>query len=404
MSAQVKSTPPEHVPPELVRDFDVFDFHHDPLLTTRPFDVFDSLRDMQAFWSPNYRGYWVLTSAEDIRFVWQHPEIFSSEGASSNVFGRSGWPTRLIPEELDPPEHGKYRRALTRPFSPGAVFTLGGRVEEVCHNLIATIAEKKECEFLDEFARPFPTTIFTEILGIPTAESAKFLRWNYTIQHSLDPAEKAAAGTEIREYLLEFIRERIQDPQDDLVGHLIASEIDGHPMSEDDLLGTCFLMFMAGLDTVTAALGFVFKYLAEHPEDRMVLAKDPNKIDDAIEELLRVHSFVQLTRVLTQDYEIAGVRMRKGDPVVIVTAMATRDPSEFENPAQVDLDRVDNRHLAFGAGPHRCLGSHLARRELQVAVREWLRVIPNFEIRPGFEAEIHGSAAMGLESLELVWP
>jgi cytochrome P450 len=397
------ATIPTHVPQDLVRDFDIFEFRGDPRLPSTPFEVFDELRDIRTFWSSHHSGYWVLTRAEDIREVFQKPEVFSNHGGSSTILGRTGWPRKLIPEELDPPEHMKYRRPLALPFSPGAVTARGDRVEQVCRDLIESVAATGSCEFLDDFARPFPTTIFTEILGIPTDESPKFLRWNGIIQHSHDPELRARTGAELTQYLIDHIEDRSRNPKDDLTSHLLQSEVDGKPMSKEDALDTCFLMFMAGLDTVTAALGFIFRHLAEHPEDRRRLVADPELVPLAVEELLRAYAFITLTRLVKEDVEVGGVQMKAGDPVVLMTALATRDPLEFPDPATVDIGRAPNHHMAFGAGPHRCVGSHLARRELNVAVREWLRRIPDFEVAPGASLEVHASASMGLESLPLVW-
>jgi cytochrome P450 len=175
-------------------------------------------------------------------------------------------------------------------------------------------------------------------------------------------------------------------------------------MTKEEVLDTAFLMFMAGLDTVTAALSFIFNYLATHDDARRRLVDDPDLIPPAIEELLRFHAFVNPGRYLTKDIEFAGVQMKKGDAVLVSTPLSTRDPAEFADPTTVDFERSPNHHIAFGAGPHRCVGSHLARRELEVALREWLQRIPDFHLAEGAVITSHGGGVMGLERLPLVWP
>jgi len=393
------TTVPAHVPAELVRDFD---YHNDPEFLADPFAAFDRLRGTRVFWSTSFGGYWVLTRAEDIREAFQHPELFSNHPVG--IPAGEGWPRKLIPEELDPPEHGVYRHILALPFSPGAVVTMAEQVRSVCIGLIDPLVDAGGCEFLDAFARPYPTTIFTGILGIPVEESAKFLAWNYDLLHSYESERRAQAGANIAGYLTQHIEERSREPKEDLTSYLLAASVEGRPMTKEEVLDTCFLMFMAGLDTVTAALGFIFRHLAEHPELRRRLVAEPGLVPQAVEELLRFHAFVNPARTVTRDVTFAGVEMKQGDRVLVSTALASRDPEEFTQPTTVDIHRERNHHIAFGAGPHRCVGSHLARRELHVAVNEWLARIPDFRVGEGAEIRAHGGGVMGIDHLPLVWP
>jgi cytochrome P450 len=399
-ATKVEAAVPDHVPPEMVRQFD---FHEDPaFMTGRPFEALDAVRGERIFWSTDNGGHWVLTEAADIRAVYQAPDTFSSHPVG--IPGGQGWPRKLIPEELDPPEHGKYRQILALPFSPGSIKFMSDGVRQTCVNLVEPLVDRGSCEFLDDFARPYPTTIFTGILGIPVAESAKFLKWNHDLLHSHNPDTQVAAGGNIAGYLGQLIEERTARPTDDLTSLLIGSKVDGRPMTKEEVLDTAFLMFMAGLDTVTAALSFIFNYLATHDDARRRLVDDPDLIPPAIEELLRFHAFVNPGRYLTKDIEFAGVQMKKGDAVLVSTPLSTRDPAEFADPTTVDFERSPNHHIAFGAGPHRCVGSHLARRELEVALREWLQRIPDFHLAEGAVITSHGGGVMGLERLPLVWP
>ncbi|GAA5153411.1 cytochrome P450 [Pseudonocardia eucalypti] len=397
--SQASQARPDHVPPGLVRDFDhVFgaEFGRDP------FAAFRACRGDRVFWSPHHGGYWVLTTLADIREALQRPADFSNwpTGIPAHVSRRE----RMVPLELDPPDHTAYRRVLAPMFAPKAVAARNAAIGDTCEQLIDALAPKGRCDFIAEFAQPFPTTIFTNMLGLPAEESDRFVGWNNVLLHShADPDARRRAGDEINGYLRELIEQRRAEPRDDLTSALLDCEVDGRPLRPDEVQNITFMLFVAGLDTVTAALSFCFRYLAEHPADRARLVADPGLVPSAVEELLRVHAFINPARTVTADLEFAGVRMRAGDRVLVSTALASNDPAEFEDPLEVRLDRSGNRHLAFGAGPHRCAGSHLARDEMATAVREWHRRIPDYAVPDGQEVTVHAGGAMGIDRLELVW-
>ena len=391
---------PDHVPAELVRDVDhVFgaDFLADP------FEAYRGLRDQRVVWSLNHGGYWVLTRAEDIRAAYQQPELFSS--ASTGIPAHVSRKEKLYPLELDPPDHTAYRRVIAPLFAPKAVTARTAAIDATAGALIDEFADRGRAEFVADFAEPFPTRIFTNILGLPVAEAPKFVAWNNTLLHSQDrPEDRRAAGIEINDYLRDLIAARRAEPRDDVVSALLAGEIEGRPIELEEVQNLCFLLFIAGLDTVTAALSWCFRFLAEHPDHRRQIVENPDLIPSAVEELLRVHSFVNPARTATRDLEFAGVQMRKGDRVLLATALVAQDPAEFPDEAQVRFDRSANRHLAFGAGPHRCAGSHLARDELSTALALWHARIPDYAIDAGETVSIHAGGVFGLDRLPLVWP
>jgi cytochrome P450 len=388
------------VPADIVRDVDhVFgaDFLVDP------FDAFRALRDRRVLWSPNHGGYWILTRAEDIRAAFQQADLFSSSitGIPAHVSRRE----KMAPLELDPPEHTAYRRAIAPLFAPKAVTARTAAIAETCAGLIDNLADRGRAEFVGEFAEPFPTRIFTNILGLPSAEAPRFVSWNNKLLHSQDqPEVRRDAGIEINDYLRTLIAARRVEPRDDVVSALLETEIDGRPIVDDEVQNLCFLLFVAGLDTVTAGLTWCFHFLAQHPEHRRRLIAEPALMPSAVEELLRVHSFVSPARTVARDLEFAGVSMRKGERVLLAPALAAQDPDEFPDEAQVRFDRTNNRHLAFGAGPHRCAGSHLARDEITTALSQWHARIPEYALDPTAELTIHAGGAMGLDRLPLVWP
>jgi cytochrome P450 len=395
---------PGHVPPEAVQ---AFDYHHDPRVEQDPFGVFDAARGKRAFFSPTYGGYWVLTGAGDIREAFQHPELFSSRITGIPPTPR---PRRLLPLELDPPEHGRFRHPLAAVFSPQAVARLEPAIRATCRALVDGVAGVGHAEFLADFAVPFPTTIFVELLGLPDAEAPRFAAWNHALLHAHDrPEVRAGAKESIAAYLDELVTRRTAEVAagegrtDDLFAVLVQAEVDGRPLTRDEIFDYVFLLFIAGLDTVTAALGFSFAYLARNAEHRKALVADEALIPNAVEELLRAYSVVNPARTATGDLEFAGVCLREGDRVLLATVLANRDPAEFDDPTDVHFDRPSNRHLAFGAGPHRCLGSHLARCELKVALEEFHRRIPDYRIADGAVIRAHGGGAMGVDHLPLVW-
>ena len=384
-----------------------FDYHHDPRLADDPFGVFDAARDRRAFRSEKYGGYWVLTEAADIRSAFQQPELFSSRITGIPPTPR---PRALLPLELDPPEHGIYRHPLASVFSPQAVARMEPQVRRTCRALVDAVADRGSCEFLSDFAVPFPTTIFVELLGLPAAEAARFAAWNHDLLHAHDrPEVRASAKAQIAGYLDELVERRLREVaagegrDDDLFAVLGRAEVGGRPLTRDEIFDYAFLLFIAGHDTVTAALGFSFAYLARRPEHRKALVADPALVPAAVEELLRAFSVVNPARTATRDMEFAGACLKEGDRVLLSTVLANRDPAEFDDPTDVRFDRPVNRHVAFGAGPHRCLGSHLARCELKVALEEFHRRIPDYRIADGAVIRAHGGGAMGVDHLPLIW-
>jgi cytochrome P450 len=395
-------TLPDHIPHELVRDFD---YHTDPAFLSDPYAGMDAVRDARVFYSPRYGGYWVLTRADDIRAVFQDPDRFSSADVAIPA-GR--YPRVLRPLALDPPEHGVYRQALSAAFSPQAAARREEEIRSACEELIDGFSGAGRCELVEAFTKPLPTRIFIGMMGLPTSEAGQFVEWNSALVHGYDdPEGRRAAAKSIEGYLAALIRERRaarRGDEDDLLEVLLAGQVHDRPLTDDEILDCAFLLFMAGLDTVTAAASFGFRALASRPDLQEALAADPSIVPRAVEELLRAHAIVNAARTATRDTTIAGgVEVREGDRILLATSLATRDPDEFVAPTTIDFGREANRHLAFGAGPHRCLGSHLARVELRVALEEFHRRIPRYRLDPTAPVHIHGGGVFGLDRLVLEW-
>jgi cytochrome P450 len=391
---------PDHVPPALVYEFDHVS---GPIVERDAFAVYRDAPAERVFFSPLNGGFWVLTKAADIRAALQAPELFSS--ALTGIPAQPAREEKLYPLELDPPEHRPHRQVLAPYFAPKAVAAKAAVVGHVCTDLLEQLVPRGECEFIADFAQPFPTTIFTGMLGLPVSESKQFVEWNSVLLHGFgDPAQRAAAAVEINAYLRDLIDQRAGDSRDDLVSQLLATTIEGRPVTQEAVQNFTFLLFVAGLDTVTAALAFAFRFLAEHPDHRRQLVDESDVVAGAVEELLRVFSFVNMGRTVVDDVEFAGVQMKAGDRLLASTTLAAMDPDEFHDPLVVDFRRRANRHLAFGAGPHRCAGSHLAREELRTAITEFHRRIPNYEAVGVETTRMHGGGSMGMDHLNLRWP
>ena len=400
---------PKHVPQNLVRNF--LGSHQDAMARD-PFTAlrcvykeegqdifFDPLGAMPTH--PHLPGAWILTRNADIREILQNPELFSSKGITgfSKLLGQD-WD--LIPVELDPPAHSKFRAVMNPLFSPKRIRDLEYDIRACAAHLVRDLAQQTTCEFNESFGRPLPVTIFVRLMGLPMDEFDTFMRWEDMVLHSMDMAVCLQGAAEIHNYLKQLIAKRKAQPVDDLVSFAVKAEIDGQRLTDDEIMGICFLLFVGGLDTVAASLAFTFKYLAENPEARQRLINQPDLVAPAVEEILRTHSVVVTNRILTQDTTFRDIDMKKGDCVVCYTALGSMDPKEFENSQEIILDRSPNRHLAFSSGPHRCLGSHLARREMHIAIEEWLKEIPDFWIPEGAEIRAHGGI-FGLDSLPLCW-
>jgi len=391
---------PEHVPNHVVRDFDHVGA---PEIKRDAFAVYRKAPSDRVFFSPLNGGYWVLTRAADIRAALQQPELFSS--SATGIPAQPDRKEKLFPLELDPPEHRPHRQALAPYFTPKVVAAKAAAIQQVCVDLLEPLAARGQCEFIADFAQPFPTTIFTAMLGLPNSESKQFVDWNNVLLYDFaSPERRAAAGEDINHYLHGLIEQRAAHPQGDLLSGLLSTTIHGQPVSAEVVQNFTFLLFVAGLDTVTAALSFSFRFLADHPQHRRLLVENPNLIAAAVEELLRVFSFVNMGRTVVNDVTFAGVELKAGDRVLTSTTLAGSDPDEFPDPLRIEFNRPASRHLAFGAGPHRCAGSHLAREELRIALREWHLRIPDYEVTDAHPIEMHGGGAMGMKRLTLRWP
>jgi cytochrome P450 len=381
----------------------------DPEMAANPQPMFKMLRDSMPVMPVEGVGV-VLTRRAEVDEAFRHPEVFSSNVDAVDL--KNIRP--LIPLQIDPPDHKKYRKLLDPIFAPRQVALLEESVTKLVNELIDQFIDRGEVDFAQQFSVPFPSQVFLTLLGLPHDELPRFLAmkdgiirpdqvtgsaWGSDEMH--EHQRKTAAS--IYEYFEGVLDAREAQREDDLVSRFLDSEVDGETLSREDILDICFLFLIAGLDTVTATLDCMFGYLAQHPEQRQAIVDDPDLIPSAIEELLRWETPVMgVVRIAVEDTELDGCPVHKGDQVMILLGSANTDEADLPDADVVRFDRETNRHIAFGGGIHRCLGSHLARQELRIALREWHRRIPEYSVKPG-ETLVYTPAIRSIEHFPLVF-
>jgi cytochrome P450 len=352
-------------------------------------------------------GMSMVASRRAVEATFKNTDVFSSEG-----FLELGNVRPLIPLSVDPPRHLKYRKILDPIFAPRAMDAIEDDVTARVNHFIDQFQARGECHFTHEFAEQFPSAVFLGLMGLPWEELDTFLRLKDGIIRpggiEMEQEERQQiqrdVGQELYAYFDAILDERLAAPKDDILTRFNTAEIDGEKLTREEILDICFLFFIAGLDTVTDSLSCFFAFLAQHDDHRRQIVEQPGLIPSAVEELLRWETPVpNVPRMAKTTCPVAGHTVEAGSFVLVNVGAANVDPAEYDDPMDVRFDRDVNRHLAFGGGVHRCLGSHLARRELRVTLREWHRRIPEYSIKPGVELQYAAGLRL-VENLELVWP
>jgi cytochrome P450 len=353
--------------------------HWDPELARDPFPVYDALRDRcPVAHSDVYGGFFVLSRYEDIEAAARDHRIFSSR---SLLIPDVGLTPNSPPLDLDPPEHTQFRQVLLPYFSPGRTQKLEPITRSVAAELIKGFAGRGRCDVAQHFTKHVPITVLSHLLGVEPRDEALFSNWtDLIVSGGPDPQVSAQANVEIREYFARLIEQRRKEPKDDLVTFLVNGAVGNEAMSTEDQLGVASLLLVAGIDTTWCMLGNSLWWLAQHPSARQRLTREPELWPSAIEELLRRFAPVSVVRIVTEDVSIDGTAIPRDEHILLPFPAANLDPEAFPEPHTMQLDRAPNRHLAFGAGVHRCIGAHLARMELRVGLDEFLRRIPHFEL------------------------
>lgn len=349
-------------------------------------------------------GLWFLTSTETVRFAHTHPEIFSS----AQAFDGLGSPVLLIPLAIDPPDHVRYRRVLDPMLAPRVINSIEDELRRQIQELINAFIDRGECEVMADIARLYPTQVILTLFGLPLADRDQFIEWVNAIVGVTasgigeSTPEQIEAGLALFTYLQAHIETKRTHPSDDMLSRVLALAGED-AWSDEEVLGLCFLFTLAGLDTVTAAIGFVLYHLARRPDLQGRINADMDLVGPLVEEVLRLELPAPLTpRVTTQDVTVRGVPIPAGSMVMLCLATANRE--QADTPDDIDLAQAGRAHLSFGGGIHRCLGSHLARRELKLVVEEFHKRIPHYRLVEGVEPEIAWpSGTLHLKSVPLVF-
>ena len=354
-----------------------------------PFPIWDDLREgCPIAHSDKWGGSWLPTTYEDVTAIARDPQRFSSreiivvppaEAPGSGAYG----PSPAAPISVDAPMHTWTRRQILPAFAPRAVDELEVFTRAWCRELMDVLAHKKEADIAVEYAQQIPAQVIANMLGVPTNMKDQFTTW---VRNSLeagltDPELRIKTRRELQDFFMgEIIKRRATGSTDDLIGELVHAQHDGEHFPDGLILGMCGLLLIAGVDTTWSGIGSSLWHLASNPIDRRRLVENPEKISMAVEEFLRAYAPVTMARMVTDDMEFHGVQMKKEDRVLLPFPAANRDENQFADPAIVDIEREENRHAAFGLGIHRCIGSNLARLEMNVAIEVFLKRFPDFEL------------------------
>jgi cytochrome P450 len=391
-------------------DFDLFDASY----VTDPAPIWRDLRERCPVARTERRGTtWLPVDYGDVRALAQDIERFSSRDVGVVTARHAdGQPAKLLtapPITSDPPLHTWARRLLLTRFGPTAIETMTPITEGIANELLDQFAADGSTDAALSYARHIPVRVIATMLGIPLSDEARFTDWAVRVlQEGVEHPAVAAEGVrEVLAYFAEQLEARaavpVDERPDDILSFLVEAEHDGAPLTQHHQLGSCFLLLLAGIDTTWSAIGAGLWHLATHPDDQARLRAEPELLPTAVEEVLRFYSPVTMAREVVADTEFAGCPMHAGDKVLLTFPAGNRDPEIFEDPDEFQIDRLHNRHFAFGAGIHRCLGSNLARMELRVALEAFLARIPPFTIDGPDHPRWSGGQVRGPRHVALRW-
>ncbi len=403
---------PAHVAPELVYDFDGY---QDAQYLRDPFARATRIGQEAppVFWTPHNGGHWMVTGYADVTNGLRDFETFSSVLLPKEVLAAmkasmpqgAMSPATALPASVDPPEHTQFRTPLNAVFSPKMALGLKEEIRGLAVELIERVRPLGRCELVADICAMLPVQMFLKIYGLPLERQRE-----YRAIVSAVMSESAHDFNEIMRNSQTLIAAyndtlvaRRDAPRDDVISALWKLEINGEPMTLERMQSYSLSLFLAGLDTVMNAMALGTHHLATHPELQGQIRANPKIIPQVTDELLRLYSFSVPQRIVTRDTVVNGATLKAGDRVWFFLASADRDPRQFKEPACFDLQRENKAHVGFGAGPHRCLGMHLARVELHVFYEELLARLPLFRLDFNYQTSYHGGIVTGPNQLHLRW-
>ena len=373
-----------------VRDWATDFSHLEPEWSADPYPIQDDLRQRCPIArTERFGGAWLPTRYEDVAAIAHDTERFSSRAI---ILSNLRPPLDLAPVggsppiSSDPPFHHDARKLLLPAFTRKAVERQEAATRAFCHSLIDALAGREVVDAAQDFAQHIPVRVIADMLGFPPEDGPRFREFVEDLLEgiNLPPDERFQRVSRLFEYLLEQVHDHLDEPRDDLTTYLINAELYGRKLDADVVTGAMALLLIAGIDTSWSAIGASLWHLAKVPADRERLVAEPGLLPVAMEEFLRAYAPVTMARLVKEDMHWHGVDMKAEDWILLSFPSANRDPAQFDRAAEVVIDREVNRHAAFGLGIHRCVGSHLARMELRVALEVWLERIPAFTLaEPG---------------------
>ncbi len=403
MATTAQPKVPDHVPPELVRSADIIVGEE---FLTDPYGYMSTMHERlpRLFYNVGSAvGDGWMTISQPLAFKalrdgdhFGVPPLFIFPRDEDNWF-------RMIPLEIASPDHRKFRNILDPMLSPRGVLALEADIKALANQLLDTFADKGECEFTKEFARPLPVMVFLNFMGLPLDRLDQFVKWVVALIQFAEFDRAKEIMEEIEEYLTTVIDQKRANPDDKAISRIVHATFDGEPMTERDVLGFTFFLFIAGIDTVYAALNNSWLWMARNPDRVKELVADPDNRDLQTEELLRAFAPTFSGRYLTQDLELDGVLLKKGDRFTSFLPACNYDPEVWDNPREIDFKRVKKPILTFTGGIHSCMGGHLARLEFRIGLNEWLKRIPEFSLKPGTAIRYTPGGVVGPDSVPLVW-
>jgi cytochrome P450 len=397
----------ETIPPGVSAD-QVFDFNlFAPCFgDLDPFESVSRLHGLglpPIFWTRNNGGHWIALAADAIDDVVGDPHSFSSMDPFVPPEHNFGGPP-FVPLNVDPPEHAGYRAIVAPIFAPARLGDIEAEVRRMAGEWIDQASSAGTCEFMYDFAARVPVGIFLKLLDLPAEDLDDLLKIGRAFASPPPPdAPRDAVIQTLFDYLRPIVEDRAASPRDDVISKVTVAEYQDRRLTIDEMVGMCATIVSAGIDTTSAALGFIFEFLARSTEHRRALVADPSLISAATEELVRRFGATSLARRAVATVVVHGAPIRPEQRILWMTSMYNLNPARFERPMEVEFTRPRSVHMSFGKGIHSCLGARLARIELGVFLKEWLARIPDFEVLDGKTPFIRPGLSMSYDSLPLVW-
>jgi len=391
-----------------------------PEMLADPYPFYRRLREAHPVLRMAELDAWIVTSYESVNAALRNPQLSSdrfprlrqrlaSRGLDSLAEDRV---RSMI--HMDPPDHTRLRGLVNKAFTPKTVEAMAGHIQEIIASLLDVVKSRGRMDIIEDFAYPLPVTVIAEMLGVPAEDRARFKHWSDEVSVVLGGDVAALSETALRrattareelaDYFKDIVRQRRRNPGPDLISALTQAEEEGGKLSEDELYSTVVLLLVAGNETTTNLIGNGMLALLRHPDEMRIVWDSPSRVPTAVEEMLRFDSPVQLTtRMAKTDLEIQGTKIQKGDWLYLVVGAANRDPAQFPEPDRFDVTRIENKHIAFGAGAHFCLGAPLARLEAQIAVRALRDHFPTLRVGEDTIEYRNNFNLRGLKSLPVIF-